>query len=371
MVIKYLYLDDEQLTTVEPYRDIVVGSSKELNIDIEHPGDFANYTELIEKIKTKKYQGLILDWRLDDVSSKKTKKKAVSRAAALAQEIRTREAEKKMLSLPIVIWSQENRLKNSYKSDFTSHDLFNLVYKKEEIAQNAVKIHDELLSLASGYKKINKFRAENKSFNLGTLLNSKNNYIDIRIQEYFSSNIQTVHQTARFIIRELLERPGLLIDELFLAARLGVDKDGSKDWDELINTLKKHKYSGPFSDAWQRWWAYNIEKDWWATTSKQSRPISLLSSEDRLGIIKKNTRFKKLVAAKPIKENYHTKYYTICEYHNQPLDPVDGVILAEKSLQPWQERRYVSLDVILERRGDFDIDPLEKERLIRLKSKRG
>ena len=216
MAIRYLYLDDEQLTTVEPYRDIVVGSSKELSIDIEHPGDFADYTELIEKIKTKKYQGLILDWRLDDVSSKKTKRKAVSRAAALAQEIRTRESEKKMLSLPIVIWSQENRLKNSYKSDFTSHDLFNSVYKKEEIVDNADKIHNELVSLALGYKKITKFRTENRNLNLGALLNSKDNYIDIRIQEYFSTNIQTVHQTAGFIIRELLERPGLLIDERLL-----------------------------------------------------------------------------------------------------------------------------------------------------------
>jgi hypothetical protein len=371
MVIKYLYLDDEQIATVEPYRDIVVGSSKELSIDIEHPGDFADYTELIEKIKTKKYQGLILDWRLDDVSSKKTKRKAVSRAAALAQEIRTRESEKKMLSLPIVIWSQENRLKNSYKSDFTSHDLFNLVYKKEEIAENAVKIHNELVSLSLGYKRINKFRTKNRNINLGALLNSKDNYIDIRIQEYFSSNIQTVHQTARFIIRELLERPSLLIDERLVAARLGIDKDNSKDWGKLLIALKKHKYTGPFSDAWQRWWAYDIEKDWWATTSKQSRPISLLSSNDRLEIIKKNTKFKKIIAAKPIEENYHTRYYTICEYHERPLDPVDGVILSEKTLQPWQERRYVALDVVQERRGNFDLDPLEKERLGRLKPKRG
>lgn len=370
MAIKYLYLDDEELTTIEPYRDIVVGSSKDLKIDIEHPGDFSDYTVLIEKIKTKKYQGLILDWRLDDVSSKKTKRKAVSRAAALAQEIRTREAEKKMPSLPIVIWSQESRLKNSYKSDFTSHDLFNLVFKKEEIAENAGKIHNELISLALGYKRIIKFRAENKNPNLGTLLNSKDNYIDIRIQEYFSSNIQTVHETARFIVRELLERPGLLINDLLLAARLGVDKDNSKDWEKLTNALKKYKYTGPFSDAWQRWWAYDIEKDWWATTSKQNRPISLLSSENRVEIIKRNTKFKKLAPTKPIKDTYHTKYYTICEYHKKPLDPIDGVILSEKTLQPWQERRYISLDVVQERRGDFDLDPLEKERLGKLKPKR-
>lgn len=80
---------------------------------------------------------------------------------------------------------------------------------------------------------------------------------------------------------------------------------------------------------------------------------------------------KKIIAARPIKENYHNRYYTICEYHQRPLDPIDGVLLSEKTLQPWQERRYVSLDVIQERREDFDLDPLEKERLGRLKLKRG
>ena len=110
-MIKYLYLDDEETTTIKPYSDMVVEHSKELHIDVEHPAAFQNNSALINRLEG--YQGLILDWRLDEISSKTDKKKADFRAATLAQEIRTRETEKEIHPMPIVIWSQESKLKIS------------------------------------------------------------------------------------------------------------------------------------------------------------------------------------------------------------------------------------------------------------------
>lgn len=369
MATKYLYLDDEELTTVKPYRDIVVRHSKELHIDIEHPASFQNYSALINKLKG--YQGLILDWRLDEISSKTEKKKADFRAATLAQEIRTRETEKKVSPLPIVVWSQESRLKRSYQGDFTSHDLFNLVYKKEFIIDNPKIVHDQLLSLALGYKYIDKFRNANKKFKLSDLLRTKESYVDIRVQEYFSSTTRTVHEIARFIIRELLHRPGLMIDELRLASRLGIDKDKSKDWTKFLEIIEKNKYLGPFSEAWARWWAFGVEKECWLQISEQDSPISSLSAKQRVDILKKKTGLKNLVIAEPIKSQYHTRFYTICEYTKKPLDPVDGVIIAEKEPQPWQERKYISLDIALERREGYEPHPTEVERLKSLRRVRG
>ncbi len=369
MAIKYLYLDDEEVTTVKPYRDIVVRHSKELHIDIEHPATFQNYSALINKLKG--YQGLILDWRLDEISSKTEKKKADFRAATLAQEIRTRETEKKISPLPIVVWSQESRLKRSYQGDFTSHDLFNLVYKKEFIIDNPRIVHDQLLSLALGYKHIDKFKSANRKFKLSDLLITKDSYVDIRVQEYFSSTARTVHEIARFIIQELLHRPGLMIDERRLASRLGIDKDVSKDWSKILDLVEKYKYLGPFGEAWERWWAFGVEKEWWLPTSGQDSPISLLNAMERVEIIKKKTGLKNLIVAKPIKPKYHTRFYTICEYTKKPLDPIDGVIIAEKEPQPWQERRYISLDTALERREGYDPHPTELERLKNLRRTRG
>ncbi len=369
MVIKYLYLDDEGITAVKPYVDIVAGQSKELQIDIEHPANFKDNSALIGTLKG--YHGLILDWRLDEISSQLSKKKADFRAATLAQEIRTREAEKKIHAFPIVVWSQQNRLNKSYLGDFTSHDLFNLVCKKEEIIAEPNIVQDQLISLALGYKYIGKFRSVKKKFKLSDLLRTKETYVDIRVQDYFNSTAHTIHEIARFIIRELLERPGLLIDEHRLASRLGIDKNKSKDWGKLLNSIKKYKYLGPFGEAWERWWAYGVEKEWWFTTSGQDISISLLTAKERLEIIKKKTSIKNLIAAEPIKPKYHTRFYTICEYSKKPLDPIDGVILAEKEPQPWQERRYISLVAALERREGFDPHPTELERLKNLKHTKG
>jgi len=366
-MIKYLYLDDEETTTIKPYSDMVVEHSKELHIDVEHPAAFQNNSALINRLEG--YQGLILDWRLDEISSKTDKKKADFRAATLAQEIRTRETEKEIHPMPIVIWSQESKLKRSYQGDFTSHDLFNFVYKKDEIVANPDIVHDQLLSLALGYKYIDKFKSTKKKFNLSDLLKAKDSYVDIRVQEYFNSTARTVHEIARFIIQDLLHRPGLLIDERRLASRLGVDKDVSKDWTKVLDLIKKYKYLGPFGEAWERWWAFGVEKEWWLSTSDQDSTISLLNAKERVEIIKKKTGFRNLIMAEPIKPKYHTRFYTICEYTKKPLDPIDGVIIAEKEPQPWQERRYISLDVALEGRGGFVPDPTEKERLNRLKQK--
>jgi len=211
----------------------------------------------------------------------------------------------------------------------------------------------------------------NKKFKLSDLLRTKESYVDIRVQEYFSSTTRTVHEIARFIIQELLYRPGLMIDELRLASRLGIDKDKSKDWDKLLDAIEKYKYLGPFGGAWARWWAFGVEKEWWFQISEQDLPISSLNAKQRVNILKKKTGHKNLVTAEPIKTHYHTRFYTICEYTNSPLDPVDGVIIAEKEPQPWQERKYISLDVALERREGYEPHPTEAERLKSLRRIRG
>ncbi|MBI5298232.1 MAG: hypothetical protein HY869_22365 [Chloroflexi bacterium] len=369
-MIKYLYLDDEEATTIKPYRDMVVEHSKNLKIDIEHPATFQNYSALIKRLQ--EYQGLILDWRLDEISSKIDKKKADFRAATLAQEIRTRETENKIQPMPIVVWSQENRLKRSYQGDFTSHDLFNVVYKKEDVVDEPDVVHDQLIALALGYQYIDKFKSAKRKFDLSELLKAKEHYyVDIRVQEYFSSTARTVHEIARFILQDLLRRPGLLIDELRLASRLGINQDASKDWSKILGLIKEYKYSGPFGEAWERWWAFGVEKEWWIPTSGQNSPISLLNAKERVEIIKKKTGFRNLMVAEPIYPKYHTRFYTICEYTKKPLDPIDGVIIAEKEPQPWQERRYISLDTALERREGFDPHPTELERLRNLRRTKG
>jgi hypothetical protein len=236
------------------------------------------------------------------------------------------------------------------------------------VSETPKKIRHELLSFVSGYTAISKFNKKNNR-NIHELLNIDKESLDVRIQERFKDGHFPTHEYARFIFRELVDRPGLLIDEYRLASRLGVNKNISKDWGKLLELLYDYQYNGPFHEAWPRWWANEIEKQWWITVLAQKRPLSLLLAEDRVKTIKECTGLKRLVHAAPIKKSYRSRFYTICEHCKEPLDPIDGVIISEKDPKPWQERRYVSVDVALEGRGDFIPDATEKERLSRLRKK--
>lgn len=70
-------------------------------------------------------------------------------------------------------------------------------------------------------------------------MNSDISFIDSRflseLEDYQSS---PVHVQARFIITELLDKQGLLINEDVLAARLGIDKTSSPDWELLKQSLR-------------------------------------------------------------------------------------------------------------------------------------
>ncbi len=367
MVTKYLYLDDESPESIKPYSQAVMGTGKEIKIDVEHPANFlGDFLSLFNRLK--EYQGIILDWRLDETSDQ-NKKRFDSRASSVAQEIRTRTTQKKLSPIPVILWSQKSKLTATYKDDFTSHDLFDLTYKKEYVSENPEIVRKQLIAMAIGYQKIINFKKDSRTFKINELLVANEDQLDIRIHEKFKSKSPSTHEVAQFIYRDLIIKPGLLIDELRLAARLGIAIDNSSGWSKILAFFDKYKYKGPFSDAWPRWWAFGVEKEWWTSVNEKNQPLSLLTSEDRVSIIKKKTKIQNLVAAIPIANNYHSRFYTICEYYKKPLDIIDGVIIEEPEPEPWQERRYLSLEAALERLGDIKPHSTELERLRQIRRK--
>jgi hypothetical protein len=178
-----------------------------------------------------------------------------------------------------------------------------------------------------------------------------------------------IHLLVRFILNELLERPGPLINKELMLARLGVDVESpSTGLSKLDKALLPYKYIGPFSEAWPRWWSYGIEQEWWLSLKNASQPLGFLSADERVKIINADLRTK-LVSATPFQANYQNRFYTVCEHFHCPLDPIDGVIIDEPEPEPWQERRYLSLKAALERLFDkAQLHPTEKDRLKALRS---
>ena len=382
MATKYLYLDDEKPEAVRPFLRELRRYSEDLEIDHYPP---LSYRNQLPWLAQKTFDGLILDLRLDQFANWQEGSKgdkAEYRATTLAQEIRTRATERQgVFEVPIVLWSTDERLKASYTRDDTSHDLFDLKCVKSDISDNVNKaraIASQLTSLALGYQEIVKVRSRKKGpgSQLHRFLGFEKlpEFLDARILSYFEGRPTPLpaHEYARFILRDLLSAPGPLIGEQVLAARLGIDIKASEDWVKLKARISKQaSYSGPFREGWPCWWASLVET-WWRGLGKDVPPLRLTPAANRVEQLRKRTKLKGLVSAKPIEAGYSESYWTICQVTQQPLDPRDGLILNQKDTKIWQEKLYVSSKAELtggRRERGLILDPLEKNRLERLKAK--
>lgn len=373
MKYNFLYLDDEDISTVESYKDAIELRNKNIKIEIEKPLD------LVERIKNIKsniqsIDGLILDLRLDMKASNNVR--SDYRAPTLAQEIRTRSTEKNITKeIPIVLISTEENYKKSYFNDQTGHDLFDKKYVKTNITKEAKQIGEELICLAEGYKKINYIKSRFNSrhaiiFEILKLNKKELDYLDEKILNLFckTNKILPTHEYARKVLNDLIFATGDLVNEYIVAARLGIDRE-SHGWKTLCkDILIEFKYNGVFSEAWPRWWMKGIA-NWWNRINKNSQTLSILDASERVEIIKKKTDIKNIKSAKVLQKGYSNKYWTYCQVYLKPIDPKDGLTLTGSN-KVWQEPNYISIKAALagyEQKLKNKINPLERERLKALK----
>lgn len=344
--MKYLYLDDEDVKQTKDITELLMSECDNLSVVWDEPKSFG---EEIKRLKLENYDGLILDLRLDQKSD------AEYRAFTLAQEIRTRATEGSMKDIPIVVCSTDKKLKKSYNKDSSGQNLFDRKYlKTDDLVENSEKVAKELLSLAEGYASIGKIRSEfkgNSGQKLEKFLFIKDSEIELLDKDFLEfygkkRGRLPIHEYARFFLHELILRPGLLIDERILRARLGIS-NGSKDYSLLIKFLEKFQYKGPFGDNWNRWW-WPLINNWFKKKTKNN--LAFLNSEERKTKISEITEIQNLKAARPLTKNYSSKFWTVCKLYKSPLDPYsDGVVLEEiNEPLPWQEKEYISLKAAID-----------------------
>lgn len=349
---KYIYIDDENDSSIE---SLINGFNDTKLIAVERLPlskgmDFSTLKNLIiQKIEKDSYSGLLIDLRLDGEGPDSLDYSAIS----ISSELRALSAREEIPSFPIVLCSTIDKIKETYKSDKTSHDLFDYTFKKAE-EPNYEKFSKKLCSLAKGYKDL-----PYEKFSLEVIFNRPDlNTLDQRIFErFFNQDIIVPYDFAYFAVKTLFHCTNPLIKETTLAARLGVDisKSGNS-WLTLLSRFENCKYSGLFSDGWNRWWAdiLNIQ-----LKEISGKNFSFLKAEERVEILSKTFGIDDLVPAVPITNNASSEFWTICEALKLPLDPLEGVkIRLSHELKPWQEPKYISLYAAAERIGvDKGIEP--------------
>jgi len=358
---KYLYIDDEngasEKSTINLFNDLGI-----IEVELFNLSEFREFgklrNELIQRRKNNAFDGVIIDLRLDGDGADRVDFNATS----ITQELRSITARGEIKSFPIVLCSTEEKIKNTYDTDKSSHDLFDYKFEKS-INPDSKKFSKKLFSLVKGYDLLNSEKLTPDTIFRGIDTNS----FDQRIIERFDeSNNLVVYDYAHFVVKNLFHNTNPLLKDRLVAARLGIDKDASgKNWFTLLeNIFIPAKYSGVFADGWDRWWADSVVNIFKELTGKR---LSFLKAEERVNLLIKMTGITGLVTATPIKHCQSTEFWTICEAYKKPLDPLEGFkIFSTTELKPWQESKYLSFDAIVERVGiekGLRPNPTEKDRI--------
>ena len=348
MACKYQYIDNNSIALIE---STARGWQENGKIDII-PLTAMGWNEQVSAIETflsENTDGFILDWRLNE----RNRTEVRYSAEALAEQIRFF-LKQRNAAIPIIIVSQSiNTFREIYKNDLNVNGLFDAQYSKDEL--NQLENKNQLIAIAGAYKTLNELQADNTIEQDSKIMRM----LDVdSLSGFFSDLLETIQQEtdtsvsaiSQFVLQEMIKKPGKLIDEEWLAARLGIDKAASNDWQRLKDEhLINAKYTGIFAGAWDRWWTNRVE-DWW--NQYTSRPLQATKAQERVELIRISTNLVGLQAAQLLPLCTSEQFWVICEGYKKPMSSSDGMVIAGQSkLHPWQQKRYVSIHATLNNVG--------------------
>lgn len=359
MKYKVLYIDDETTERSQTYADGLSTIGK-IEISINKP---TNYEELLAELVEGQgsFDALILDLKLD--GNQQGERTATYTAPSLATGIRTKffNDDGFVKEFPIFLISSTENLKKYFDPDTSSHDLFDFTFTKTNVGTDGIQYERLIESFIEAYKIIQKDKA---NFSKILIIAQENQVIDrIFTTRFLNGEGTSTSEISQYIFNEIILKSGVLIDEDTLAARLGVNHKDSEDWSKLLQLLSDAKYGGVFSNSIERWWWGEV-LSWWNHYFSDA-PLIRLDAIERVKLIKKNSGLTNFIDSQPIDKTTSTKFWTVCQAYKKPLDPKDGFLVDGNQLYQWQDKRYLSLESILEREAKnqgFRIHPAEKER---------
>lgn len=363
MAYKLIYIDDEN--TREVHADSL-SKGGVLEIQFVIPS-------LLEKTRDEllnnkdNLDGIILDLKLD--GNKEASEHATYTAPSLAQAIRSSFSNPEGgfdFEVPIFLLTSQENIEKYYEYDLTSHDLFDYIFFKQNLSKENDYI-DTIVGVIESYRTLSSTE-NNLNDILGIDLGELNQ--NIFPSKFYEKGLTTNYILSNYILRNVIKKPGILICEKILGARLGVDIENSTNWNKLKEILSDSvSYKGIYSAVFTRWWSHRLI-NWWRDEFPLSAPLIRLNAEERVALILDKFKLDGIVPAKPITKATESKFWTICQAIEKPLDIKDGILLDDSEAKVWQDKQYISLESILERyyvKKGLRIHPQELERVTELK----
>ncbi|MBK3776920.1 hypothetical protein GAY31_22675 [Azospirillum brasilense] len=268
MTFKGIFIDDNP--TEAAYADLL-SSPGSLHVSSEKLQEVAT---LATVIFGQKPDLVALDFRLDELLGTLVSRQGY-KGSGLAQLLRDKSSADPASDFPIILLSAEDKIKG-YQKDNTAHDLFDRYYIKSEVNSEPSRVQREVVALCRGYKTLKDNWGQ---LNAGSLLGITNDDAEMVLSQEITSSVYSAsapHVVARFVLRNLIDRSGLLMSISDIAALLGLASAAE------VAKLEEHfprntRYNGLFSDGWPRWWRHYLEA--WVEDLFSSRPLRLTGAE--------------------------------------------------------------------------------------------
>lgn len=348
-MIRYIYIDDDPIMAKPLAKQFKENDKLDCEF-VKCNDDFNLQVDFFDQYNS--LSGLILDLRLSD------KTKAKYRGTTLAQQIRTSQKEGKLKSFPIILFSANDKLRESMES--SDYNLFDYCFDKDDNDDDAIieSNKSKLIAIAKAYETPFSFDS----------LKIAESYLDERLV-YELKKLSNLHKNVvvKFLITQILEKQGVLINEDVLFARLGIDR--SQICEDVVSSIKDKlstiEYTGILSEGWKRWWAPKLEELW---ETKIGRGTYLRSTSAKYRVEKLSQYFD--IEQLPIRDKIpmanSDRFWTVCKDCHLPLDPVDGFLIqGQDSFYPWQEKEYVSKYYAKNSQNKdvwVDVAPIEQDR---------
>ncbi len=286
----------------------------------------------------------------------------------LAQNIRVAQRRKLLPSFPVVRFAARERVRESIGSDSSSDDVFDLKIEKDGLRERdkCKNVQRQLLGVSEVYGAVTEDFSIEDFFCLSTA--TWNEWGHEAVSEELS--VADLPYLRAGKLTRTLVHPGILINEVLLAIRLGLDPMRSRQWKELCEILEKIKYQGVGHRNFSRWWARGLE-EWWQSFGSE-RPLAGTSIAERISVLEEKTSLSLAPLEMP-KGSLGNRPWRTCllswemKGESVPVDPSRGVrVIPRDTLPSWMDPFVVALGPANRCREDDRLNKADLKRLTEL-----
>jgi hypothetical protein len=294
----------------------------------------------------------------------------------IAQDIRGKQKAREIADYPVVRFARPEPVAEIISGDPSSDDLFDLRIQKHAVVSNCGAVQRQLNGVKRVYDQLADLASvdeEALTVVLGLNPQQREEWSHPALHTRLADGRQfAVHVAAGTFMRGFLNSSGLLIDEVLLAVRLGLDREGSGDaWRQLLERLTDFKFSGAAHEEFERWWARGLE-DWWLGLSG-GNSLASLTIRERHEMQCNHLRLNGLQPLTMPSGSAGDRPWRLCtlsleadEPRCVPVDPSASVRLTPRTDQPlWTDPQYASLGEALRATSEKRLNRSDLDRLQR------